>query len=258
MILLVAVSVLVQILAVLHVYRTGREQMWIWVILLFNMLGVCAYFAFEIMPELFGPNSPRAAKARAQAVENPSLRFKQAEAALAEVETAASHTALADIMLEMKAFDAAATHYQAALDCLRGPDRLIEMKLAQALLEGGKAAEALAVVERQEASPSIGEEDRRKLLQARILDHMDRDDEALALYADITTRLPGAEARCRYAALLLKTGRRREAQSQLEQASKGFGKSTFALTDEETAMRDWARATLVELRSQPVSLTQGE
>lgn len=243
-----AASVAVQILAVLHVIRSGREQLWIWVIVLFNMLGVCAYFAFEIMPELFGPNSERAQRAETKSVESPIQRLARAEATLAEVETTANHVALADVMADMRAFEGAATHYQRALDCLHGPDKLIEMKLAEALFESGQAEAALTIVERQPASPAIGEEDRRKLLQARLLEHLGRDADAHALYADITTRLPGVEARCRYAALLIKTGQQFEARSQLEQVAKAADGPALAVSAEELAMRDWALTTLAELR----------
>jgi hypothetical protein len=249
MILLFSASILVQILAVLHVIRTGREQIWIWVIVLFNMLGVCAYFAFEIMPEMFGPNSPRANQAKAKAVDSPSVRLKRAEAALVEVETTANHKDVADAMYDMGAFEGAALHYRKALDCLRGPDARIEKRLAEALFENGQATEALALVESQIAPSPGGEADRLTLLRARILDHLGRGDEAVDLYRDVTTRLPGVEARCRFAALLLQRGERDEAQSVLEEVSRTLDKSAAAKAGEDAEMHRWAMQQLADLRA---------
>jgi hypothetical protein len=44
-----------------------------------------------------------------------------------------------------------------------------------------------------------------------------RDDEALELFADVMTRTPGEEARCRYAALLLATSYEKKARAVVEE-----------------------------------------
>jgi hypothetical protein len=249
MFLLFSASILVQILAVLHVIRSGRQQIWIWVIVLFNMIGVTAYFAFEIMPDLIGPGSPLAAQTRAKKVANPALRLKNAEAALAIVETAGNHSELADAMFDMRAWDGAIDHYRKALDCLRGPDAKIEKRLAEALFESGHEDEALAIVERQPASVNIGEADRLTLLRGRIMEHLGRNAEALDLYRDIATRLPGPEARCRLAALLLKTGDRDEARDVLEDVTRGLNKATMSRFGEDAAMQQWALQQLADLHA---------
>jgi hypothetical protein len=50
-----AAGVVVQILCVMHILNTGRDRIWIWIVLLFSLLGCCAYFSFQVMPDLFGP-----------------------------------------------------------------------------------------------------------------------------------------------------------------------------------------------------------
>lgn len=241
--LLGAASIVIQLMCILHVYRTGRAQWWMMVILFFSMLGCFAYFVFEIMPELFGPHSAGARKARAKALADPVDALNRAEAALAQVDTAANRLALGDAYAALGTHGEAALQYRVALDRMNGRDAKIEVKLAQTLFDGGDYAEALKWVERQETPVSVGEADRLTLLRARILAELGRVDEAAALYADIVERLPGAEARCRYGALLMDRGDREAARNQLQEAMKRASSDS-----DDPAMLGWAKTTLAELR----------
>jgi hypothetical protein len=243
-----AASICLQILCVLHAYKSGRAQYWPLVIIFFSLLGCFAYFVFEIMPGLIGPDSPRAAQARARKTTSPLTRLQQAEAALALVDTAASQMAVADAHQALGAHGSAADHFRKALDRMNGRDAKIEAKLAFALFESGQFGEALKVVEALPVPAAIGEADRLSFLRARIYAETGRIDEALSLYAEITTRLPGEEARCRYAALLLEQGRRSEALRVLEDVSKGLSKISKHDRAEHGAMFEWAEAQLATLR----------
>ena len=91
--------------------------------------------------------------------------------------------------------------------------------------------------------------DRTKLLRARIMEDMGRTDEALELYGEVMDRLPGDEARCRYAALLLKVGRKGEAVrvlEEVEQRMKYIDRHTKASNG---PMYDWAMKDLTALRT---------
>ena len=90
--------------------------------------------------------------------------------------------------------------------------------------------------------------DRVALLKARILEDMGKTDEALELYADVCERVAGDEARCRYAALLLKGGRKGDARKVLEDVEhrmKYIDRHTRAA---ESSMYDWAMTELSSLR----------
>src|SRR5438874_10426289 len=45
-------SILVQVALIIHVVKTGRNQIWIWVLALLSLPGAIAYIAVEILPEL--------------------------------------------------------------------------------------------------------------------------------------------------------------------------------------------------------------
>ena len=204
-------SFLVQILCILHAIRTGRNQIWIWIILLGSMLGCTAYFAFEIMPELFGPSSPRARANQMATDREPILRLRRAEKQLAIADTAANHTDIADAYHDMGAFDSAAQHYRTALDRLHRTDELIETKLAHSLFSGGKYADALAAADKIKLRPGSRKEDQLTFLKARALSAVGQKEAARSLFARTVGRIHDAENSGHYAALLIEMGDTAEA-----------------------------------------------
>ena len=74
-------------------------------------------------------------------------------------------------------------------------------------------------------------------------------DEALAIYRDIVTRMPGEEARCRYAGLLLDLGRKREAQGVLEEVEDRMKRLDNYQRRADADMYRWAVDKLKELRA---------
>ena len=47
-----ALAVVVQIVCLVHVFKTGRPYWWFWVILLGSVVGCTVYFIVEILPDL--------------------------------------------------------------------------------------------------------------------------------------------------------------------------------------------------------------
>ena len=73
--------------------------------------------------------------------------------------------------------------------------------------------------------------------------------EALEHYADVVERIPGDEARCRYAALLLKVGRKEEARRVLEDVEHRMKYIDRHTRMSEAQMYDWAMGELTALRT---------
>lgn len=249
--ILFAASILVQIMCVMHILNTGRDRIWIWIVLLFSALGCCAYFAFQVMPELFGPGGRHARRSFAKQSNDPVRKLKAAEDQLALVDTAANRAELGDAYFAMRAFGKAADEYRKALDHLRGRDAKIETKLDWALFENREFGQAKTLVDRMDRPVAVGESDRLDFLRARILAEMGQADEAVAIYSDIVTRLPGEEARCRYSAPLLEMGRTSEAREMLEAVEQQVKHSGGARSVDDRAMVDWAMTELRSLRNVP-------
>src|SRR6185295_6012424 len=117
-------------------------------------------------------------------------------------------------------WDEAIPHYDQAEAKAAGTDRVTQLKLAIACFEAGRPERARALLESLPPSGSQSENDRAALLLARLLEAGGETGPALAIYADVGERMPGAEAQCRQAALLIGEGRSAEALPLLEEAEK--------------------------------------
>jgi hypothetical protein len=243
------IIVLIQVACVIHCVRSGRSGMWIMAIMGFPVLGSLAYAWFEILPGYRGRREVRAVKAVAGKTIDPEREVRAAREALELADTAAGHAALGDAQAENSAWGEAAAAYRTALARTPGgSDRALQVKLARAELEGGNAAAARDILQAVPASRSPTENDRTALLLARSLDDSGDAEAALALYAEVGQRLPGAEAHCRHAALLMRLGRDPEALPLLEETERRAKRIDRFERMRDADMYGWAARTLAELR----------
>ena len=240
------VSILIQLFLIIHVVRTGRNSIWIMAIFFFPFVGALAYFIVEILPGLQNTRQVRDARAQVSKFVDPERELRRANDALSMVDTPANRVEVGDALAALGRYSDAVPHYRKALE--RGPDPKIGAKLARALFETGSSAEALTLIDSAGEPRALGERDRRGLLRARILDDLGRKGEAEDIYADIVTRLPGEEARCRYAALLLERGAKPQALQVLEEVEARMKRLTRAQRAPDAVMYDWAMKELAALR----------
>src|SRR5580693_6603579 len=78
-------SVAVQVGLIIHVVKTGRNQIWIWVLALLSLPGAIAYIAVEILPELLrSRTAQRTARGLRKAMDpGRDLRRYESEARIA-------------------------------------------------------------------------------------------------------------------------------------------------------------------------------
>ena len=242
------VTILVQIGCVVHLIRNHRNSLWLWAIILLPIAGSAAYVVVEILPGLFQRREVRAVKAAAVRKLDPDRELRAAREAVDVADTAATRTALADALAEAGHWGEAVRHYREAVAKTPGKDRTARLKLAHACLEAGNTAEARRLLETLPESASPSENDRAALLLARSLDELGESDRAIALYAELGERMPGAEAQCRQAALLIAGGRGGEAVPLLEEAERRSRRLDKMERRKDAEMYDWAARTLAELR----------
>jgi hypothetical protein len=245
---IIALSILIQIACAVHCVRGGRNQMWLMVIIFLSIPGCLAYAIFEIFPDWAGRREVRAVKQAAAKVIDPERELRAARDALDIADTAANQGALADALAALGRWAEAIPHYEQAEAKAPGVDRVAQLKLAVACFEAGRAERARALLEKLPPSGSQSENDRAALLLARLLEDGGEAERALAIYADVGERLPGAEAQCRRAALLIARGRRREALPLLEEAETRARRMDRYERAKNADMYEWAADQLAELR----------
>ena len=236
----------------IHAARTGRGGGgWIMVILFLPVVGSLAYVVMEVLP---GSGAHRhAAKARAKVAArlDPDKPIRLARDALETAETAANHVRLADALANRAMWGEAVPHYeQGEAKAPGGKDRGIRLKLIKACFEAGQTKRARDMLEALEPSAVQSDNDRASLLLARMLEAEGENAKALTLYADVGRRLPGAEAQCREAGLLLHLGRRAEAVAPLAETEKRARRMDQHERAKDGDMYAWAAETLAELRAE--------
>lgn len=246
--LFVGLSILIQIACAVHCVRGGRNSLWLMVIIFLSIPGCLAYAIFEIFPDLAGRRSVRAVHSAAVKAIDPERELRRAREALDIAETAANHSALADALAALGRWGEAIPHYEQAEAKAAGIDRVTQLKLAKACFEAGRTERARTLLEALPPSGSQSENDRAALLLARLLEESGETARALTIYADVGERMPGAEAQCRQAALLIAEGRRAEALPLLVEAEKRAKRMDRYERAKNADMYDWAAEQVAELR----------
>jgi hypothetical protein len=209
-------SILIQAALIVHVIKTGRNQLWIWAIALLPGIGALAYVAAEVLPEFFRGRTARRAKAGVRRILDPDRELRRASA---EVEISGNVDArrrLAEELFERGQFDQAIDVYRGGLRGIFEHDPTLLLGLARAQFAKRDFAAARGALERlMQQNPEFKSAD-AQLLYARALDSQDALDEAERQYAALVPGYPGAEARLRYGLLLKRRGKLQDAQRVLK------------------------------------------
>lgn len=243
-----ALTIAIQVLCVIDVIRNGRNQLWIMALVFLPVASAIAYVVLEVYPRFQGNRHVRGARAVVAAKLDPEKDVRAARTALATADTVANRIRLADALTALGNHGEALPLYREATTL--GPvDLRSAEKLARAEYESDDAAAALATLDAAPTASAQSDRDRIGLLRARILEALGRKEEALELYADLVTRLPGEEGRCRYAALLIEQGWERKALGVLEEVEGRMKLMDRSQRAAEAEMYRWATARLAELRA---------
>ena len=203
----------IMLAAVVHIIKTGRNFIWVYVVIFIPLFGALVYFAVEIIPELFRSRTAQKFGANAKAIADPNKSFREARRAVEITGSVDSKRTLAEEYARRGDYGAAIEIYRDTLVGHFADDPALLMGLARAQFANGDGAGAQSSLDRlQAADPNFVSADGH-LLYARALELQGKDDEAMAEYARLVPYYSGEEARARYGLLLQKNGRNDEAQS---------------------------------------------
>jgi hypothetical protein len=214
-------TILLQAAFIVHVIKTGRNQLWIWAIALLPLVGLLAYLVVEILPAAFGSHTARRAKSGVQRMMDPDRELRRASAEVQISGNVDARRRLADEYYGRGQYDAAIEVYQGALKGIFEHDPSLLFGLARAQFAKHDAAAARATLERMMAQNPEVQSAEARLLYARTLDAQDALEEAERQYADIAPSYPGAEAKLRYWVLLKRRGKIQEARSVFQDLLNG-------------------------------------
>jgi hypothetical protein len=210
-------SLIVQIALIVHVIKTGRNQIWIWVLLLLSLPGALAYIVVELLPDLFRSRAAqRTARGLRQAMD-PERDLRRYANEVRVAGNVASRQRFAEELMRHQHYAEAIAQYREALTGLYEHDPNLMLGLAQAQFSQGDPAAARATLDELIRHNPDFRSPAGHLLYARALEGEGNIAKALEEYAALAPSYPGAEAAVRYAQLLKAQGRLAEAQKMVRE-----------------------------------------
>ncbi|HXO02609.1 MAG TPA: tetratricopeptide repeat protein [Stellaceae bacterium] len=208
---------LLQIICVVHVVRTGRSFLWIYVLLFLPGLGVAAYVIVEILPGLFGSRRARGLQSQAISHLDPGRELRHRRQALEEADTVDNRRLLAEALVAAGQHVEALELYRGILTGIHADDPGMLLGMARAAYGVKEYDLALrTVLQLGETNPRYQPVE-AQLLHAMALEALGRDDEAASDYAALVIHASGEEVRCRYALLLKRHGDRNAAKALFDE-----------------------------------------
>ena len=205
-------SLLIQVVLIVHVVRTGRNQIWIWILVLLPLAGPIAYIAAELLPDLFRSRAAQRAGRGLRRAMDPERDLRRYANEVQVAGNVASRQRYAEELVRHQQYDDAILQYRGALTGLYEHDPNLMLGLAHAQFgKGDPAAARTTLDELIRQNPDFRSPDGH-LLYARALEAEGNVQKALEEYAVLAPSYPGAEAAVRYAQLLKAQGRLTEAQ----------------------------------------------
>src|ERR1700690_1059856 len=137
---------LLQILCVVHVVRTGRNYMWIYILLFLPGLGTIAYAIVEILPGWFGSRAARNLQTTAVSTLYPGRDVRRTRQALEEADTVDNRRLLAESLVASGQHQEAIELYRGILTGIHADDPGLLLGMARAAYGVGQYELALRTV----------------------------------------------------------------------------------------------------------------
>lgn len=201
------ITLLLQIGFVVHVVKTGRNTIWIWIVVLLPLVGFISYVVVEILPEFLASRTGRKASLAVGTLVNP---HKDLNAALKSYEMSATvqnAMTLAEQYLAKQNFAEAKALYLQSLTGMHKTDPYLMFGLAKAEFGLAEYQRCKSTLDNLiQLNPEFKNEDAH-LLYAKTLEALAEFAAALHEYEVLANYYVGPEAKCRYALLCKKMGK---------------------------------------------------
>ena len=229
-------SLLIQVILIVHCIKTGRNQIWIWVLALLSLPGAVAYIAIEMIPDLYRSRTAQRAARNVKSALDPKASLRRYESEMRVTGHVESRQRYADELVNHGRYDEAIAEYRLALTGLYEHDPKLMLGVARAQFGKGDAAAARATLDDLIHFNPDFRSPEGHLLYARALETEGNTTKALEEYKVLAPSFPGAEAAVRYARLLKREGHRDEARTV---ARELLDEARIAPPHYRRAQRDW-------------------
>jgi hypothetical protein len=237
-------SLLFSIALCVHVVRTNQPMFWLMIILMLQPLGGLVYLAAIVVPSVFGSTTARRAVHGARETLDPGREYREARAANDETPTVHNQMRLAKAAAALGRPDEAERLFAQAATGVHADDPVLLLGRATALIDLGRPAEALVLLEKLGQDAEEGRTPQAALALGRAYDALGRTAEADTAYQWAAGRMPGLEGLGRYAAFLARTGRGGEARDAVAEMDRRIASANPQFRREGRHWRDLAARAL--------------
>lgn len=209
---LIVLSLLIQAALVVHILKTGRDNKWVYIVLLFPAVGSLAYLLVELLPEFARSRTAQNLNRALVDKIDPHRELRQHSEALEVSPTVQNLLNLASELVRKQQFDEALALYSQAQTGIYADDPKILLAKAECyFLKTDYAQAKTALDELIQNNPDFKSADGH-LLYAQILEQLGDLAGAEQEYQALCEYYAGPEPKCRYAQLLQRSGRPAAAQ----------------------------------------------
>src|SRR3954471_14736918 len=128
-------SLIIQVILIIHVIKTGRNQIWIWVLALLSLPGAIAYIAVELLPDVFRSRTAQRTARGIKKAMDPTANLRRYENEARVTGNVASRQRYAEELSRQGRYDDAITQFKQALTGLYEHDPNLMLGIARAQFE---------------------------------------------------------------------------------------------------------------------------
>jgi hypothetical protein len=195
--------VLIALFFAYHANKTGQDKYWMFILFAFPGLGSLVYAIVVFIPDLRNSTQGQMVMRGARQLLDPTRELREAQEAIDVSGTPANRLRLADALLNGGRASEAVVQYQAVLSGLYADDPQVRIHLARALVEAGQAQEARVVLDKLIAEQPKLKSPEGHLIYARAAAASGDRERAREEFESLVSYYAGLEARARYAEVLL-------------------------------------------------------
>ncbi len=247
---LYVISGLISLGLVVHCIKTGRNTIWVYVLVVLltivPFVGPAVYIAAEILPELLRSRGSQRAVRGIRTTLDPEANLRKFENEMHITGNVASKQKYADELVRLGRAKEALPIYRTCLTGVFADDPKLLLGFARAQFEAGEPAAARQTLDDLIAKHPDFKSSDGHLLYARALEEEGNREKALSEYAALVEYFAGAEAAVRYSRLLIRSDQRPLAQQTLKAL---LDRAKFAPAHYRKAQREWLDEAHRELQN---------
>lgn len=221
-----------------HAVRSGQDRYWLFVLFAFPLLGSLVYGVAIWLPEWRHTHAGRQVVRGVQRRLDPTRELRAAQDAFDTAATVDHRMRLADALIEAGRADEALSHYEATLRGIHADDPELHVRVARAELEAGRAPAARQRLDELIRRRPDFRSPAGHLLYARALAAEGERDKARHEFDTLVDYFNGFEAQAHYADVLAGWG---ELESAVRLRDEALRKARRLPAYSRRMNREWLR-----------------